>query len=719
MAILLCGHIGTSSAANDNNNGGVISLKLNPRHVELERRRRERRLLSGDDDDEESAVAVLDDENYRRRGEAKQVGALFEGYGTHYVDLWVGSPPQRQTVIVDTGSGITAFPCGGCRECGAPNYHIDRLFIEEESKTFQKSTCSNQGECIMRRSSCSSQTCLVSMAYAEGSRWSAYEAVDRCYVAGPHEIPLVASQGSTLEGDDMNPRHAADLAFDMTFGCQTLVTGLFKTQLADGIMGMSNQGSTYWSQMFKANKMGSDKQFALCFSRPPRITKEGTEAGAMTLGGVDTRLHLTPMVYTPAFNKGRTNFFSTKIRRMMLREGAYGESAKSTDDNPNKGVTVLDLDESILNKGGTIVDSGTTDTYWNSGIATEFKRVFKQITGKEHDNHGVKLTDDELLALPTILIQLVSDDEANAHVDDMFHTPGLTGALDKLHKSDVILAIPPSHYMEYNDKTDDYTSRFYPTERSGNVLGANAMMGHDIFFDVDNTRIGWAESACDYTRTVHENGYDFDITGRLKPVEKAGTTSGSSSSKSINNNNPCESVSSGRKCQNIEGCAWGWGKCTKVGEADAPPEETPTEKEDAGEDAGADVEPPVSNTPEEPSSSAESSSKLDIEADIEESILQQIQAHAVGIGAFFILALVLCCTVCLFCRTDNNSGNKYAKASLEPVSIEMTSGNESKSSFQDEPDSDDDDDDSDDDLAIGSGAESNFRDEPEFDGDFA
>ena len=37
---------------------------------------------------------------------------LSQGYGTHYVHLWVGSPtPQRQSVIVDTGSHFTAFPC--------------------------------------------------------------------------------------------------------------------------------------------------------------------------------------------------------------------------------------------------------------------------------------------------------------------------------------------------------------------------------------------------------------------------------------------------------------------------------------------------------------------------------------------------------------------------------------------------------------------------------
>ena len=39
---------------------------------------------------------------------------LSQGYGTHYVHLWVGSPtPQRQSVIVDTGSHFTGFPIKG------------------------------------------------------------------------------------------------------------------------------------------------------------------------------------------------------------------------------------------------------------------------------------------------------------------------------------------------------------------------------------------------------------------------------------------------------------------------------------------------------------------------------------------------------------------------------------------------------------------------------
>lgn len=36
---------------------------------------------------------------------------LYIGYGTHISYIYVGNPPQRQSVIIDTGSSATAFPC--------------------------------------------------------------------------------------------------------------------------------------------------------------------------------------------------------------------------------------------------------------------------------------------------------------------------------------------------------------------------------------------------------------------------------------------------------------------------------------------------------------------------------------------------------------------------------------------------------------------------------
>lgn len=42
-----------------------------------------------------------------------EIAPLYPGYGTHYAYIYVGTPPKRQSVIIDTGSHQTAFPCEG------------------------------------------------------------------------------------------------------------------------------------------------------------------------------------------------------------------------------------------------------------------------------------------------------------------------------------------------------------------------------------------------------------------------------------------------------------------------------------------------------------------------------------------------------------------------------------------------------------------------------
>ena len=489
----------------------IVSIPLIPHHEYR------RRILAEGGSLELEETAEFDRSHYRRRSlemntKPDQVAGLFQGYGTHYADLWCGTPPQRQTVIVDTGSAVTAFPCSDCKDCGPLEYHIDQLFIEENSSSFSKLNCKQckKGTCASRFGK---EYCKMSMSYQEGSSWSAYEAQDSCYVGGLHTAALLKDDKGS---DDLDPYHAPKFAFPMKFGCQTGLTGLFKTQLADGIMGMDNAPAAFWQQMYDSGTIAK-KMFSLCFSRSDTAAREGTTAGAMTMGGLDPRLHHDDMVFTSVQHS--TGFYGVHIRKVYLRPS---DSAKATQ---------LDISEQDLNRGKTIVDSGTTDTYFTRRAAAQFKTIWKQIMGKEYSQTPLSITAEQVNEFPTILLQIKGDETLNQEIIDSAggrKITGLASDVDQENPLDVIVAVPPSHYFEYDKDKKVYVARFYLDEGSGSVLGANTMMGHDVFFDVENYRIGWAESTCDYEALVepflagHEDDKNVapDVPDPAKSPEK-------------------------------------------------------------------------------------------------------------------------------------------------------------------------------------------------------
>ena len=144
--------------------------------------------------------------------------------------MWVGSPkPQRQSVIVDTGSHHTAFPCKECSNCGE-SYHTDNYFDWSKSTTFHPLTCS---ECEPG-ASCAGDKCQFSQSYTEGSSWHAYQVKDQFFCGGN-------------EPDAWNNPIDRSYAIDFTFGCQTSETVSYGYVNNESIHRTAKSGRTFLS----------------------------------------------------------------------------------------------------------------------------------------------------------------------------------------------------------------------------------------------------------------------------------------------------------------------------------------------------------------------------------------------------------------------------------------------------------------------------------------
>jgi len=322
-------------------------------------------------------VSISDIKPIYDKLKSDQIAPVFEGLGTHYSFIWVGTPPQRVSVILDTGSHHTAFPCVGCN-CGK---HMDALFDHSKSSTSVVKTCGAAG-----------RKCKMKQSYTEGSSWSAFAVRDKVWMGAPgvNDIP-----------------NASTKSIDFEFGCQESETGLFRTQKVDGIMGLSATVDTLPFQLHN-KKITSTKVFGLCFR---------TGGGIITLGGIDKSLFKEAPLTTPAANSTRYDgmyfirslkprgWFTVKIVDILMRK-------------PNELVgTSLGKDTAKhCNSGrGTIVDSGTTDTYLPKNLAKSFKDLFYTMTGSRYSNAAMSVTREKLDTWPVIVFRMMAPD--GGHID--------------------------------------------------------------------------------------------------------------------------------------------------------------------------------------------------------------------------------------------------------------------------------------------------------------
>ena len=247
--------------------------------------------------------------------ESARIFGDLDSFAYYYMDLQVGSPAQRTSVIIDTGSTVGAFPCNVCRNCGK---HIDTAFNFDMSSSASWVGCGD--DC---NGECKEGHCSYTQSYREGSSLKGWFFNDFVSIG---------------DQDDKNP------AVRTTMGCHVEETKLFYSQRANGILGMAphrqGKGPTLLETLFASSEI-SKEMFSLCLS---------PVGGELVVGGFDSKTHKSEIIWT--------NMQIMQFYKVFPVSCEIAGQTIATDF------------------GKTIVDSGTTLTYFPTAF---YKALKEQI----------------------------------------------------------------------------------------------------------------------------------------------------------------------------------------------------------------------------------------------------------------------------------------------------------------------------------------------------
>lgn len=405
--------------------------------------------------------------------------------GTYHACAYFGQPPQRQNLILDTGSRFAAIACHPFKDCDQSRIRRRDKSKKENAKkngraffypgvssTLQNITCDScQWESSSFCARDGSNRCETGQRYTEGSSWKAHETND-IVTLGPVAV------STELNNHAVELERYMDLSVPFTFACQYCASGQFMNQHADGIMGLESTNHSIIHVMKKEGVIAHES-FSLCLAR---------DEGFLGLGGAIISRHKQVMRFTPILNepdvaadtqnqdkepaakkkKGKKGLYAMRVVKMFL-----GDTCIACDAKP-------DSVSAFMDGKGTILDSGTTDTFLPAKIADDFNSQWRQITGSD-----------------------LSQEKDDYSYEDFLDLPNMTFVFE----GNATLIVPPAHYMEGSldtewEGTRELTNRVYLTEENGAVLGLNAMLNYDIQFDIENDRIGFARADCTSRKTI-------------------------------------------------------------------------------------------------------------------------------------------------------------------------------------------------------------------------
>jgi hypothetical protein len=380
---------------------------------------------------------------------------LIATHNSHHVNIYIGSPPQRRLVIVDTGSRTLVIPCKPCTHCGTK--HFSKDFLDLNYSTTDYSNQCHLKECKLvsggaKECSQENDQCSFMQSYSEGSSIQGFELEDIIWLG-------------TDQMEESIKVHMKN-AVPLSFGCESHETGIVADQYADGIMGFISEEEkqdNIVDAMYKSGVM-QHHAFSMC------LTKDG---GVLSLGGTAlTQRHLEHMKMMPLES---SHYYTVSVSAFYINDvNLVGEG------------TLPELLESFNEGKGTVIDSGTTDTFLPLALKNQFNKVWRKFTHSRHSNKIQSYTFEQFQKLPNVTIELSSgykwEIQPHAYMDEV-----------RLETDTHVLDTRTGSGWNGILK---FVSRIYVEEPEGAVLGSNAMVDHDILFDVEHKMVGIAKASC-------------------------------------------------------------------------------------------------------------------------------------------------------------------------------------------------------------------------------
>lgn len=446
LAVAVWLHVTSAPAAVEVERGQQKSAKryfaLPLQYRDVDRRPLQRRHMMKAGQTLNGSQYILDKGTSREMGARRNATITLHGavkdFGYFYSSLYLGTPPKKFSVIVDTGSTMTYVPCSTCgKRCG-PN-HQDSSFDPGASSTAVRISChSDDCKCGSPICACSKdEECMYSRSYAEQS----------------------SSTGVLLE--DVLALHDGGPGVRVAFGCETRETGEIYNQRADGLFGLGRSDDSLIQQLVKSGSI--DNQFSLCFG-----LVEGD--GVLLLGESpalkDVSLTYTPLVESPT----NGNYYTVNM-------GSIRVAGKT-----------LDILPSTFHVGySTVLDSGTTFTY----IPSEAFSRFSEAVSSYAIARG-------LFSVPGPDPQY--EDICFGGAPEHSDITGLRKVFPPVQfvfKDGVVLDLSPLNYLfVHTFESGKYCLGVFDNGDAGVLLGGITFRNVLVQYDLAKKRVGFGEASC-------------------------------------------------------------------------------------------------------------------------------------------------------------------------------------------------------------------------------